>query len=63
MTVANTLEQVAWLMDRSGEAALITDAAGIIQYVNPAFEHMTGFPKGPPEPIETVMFRAHSPRS
>jgi diguanylate cyclase (GGDEF)-like protein/PAS domain S-box-containing protein len=43
MTVANTLEQVAWLMDRSGEAALITDAAGIIQYVNPAFEHMTGF--------------------
>ena len=26
-------------------------------------EHITGFPKGPPEPIETVMFRAHSPRS
>jgi PAS domain S-box-containing protein len=43
MTAANTLEQVAWLMDRSSEAALITDAAGIIQYVNPAFEHMTGF--------------------
>jgi diguanylate cyclase (GGDEF)-like protein/PAS domain S-box-containing protein len=41
--VANSVEQLARVMERSGEAALITDAAGVIQYVNPAFEAITGF--------------------
>lgn len=37
------LHQVAWLMDRSAESAMLTDAAGRIEYVNPAFEVMTGY--------------------
>lgn len=36
-------EHVAWLLHHSTDAALLTDAHGVIQYVNPAFEAMTGF--------------------
>ncbi|HJV60933.1 MAG TPA: diguanylate cyclase [Albitalea sp.] len=36
-------EQVGRLMDASPEAALLTDRAGIIQYVNPAFQALTGY--------------------
>ena len=36
-------EHVAWLLHHSADAALLTDAQGVIQYVNPAFETMTGF--------------------
>lgn len=35
--------QVAWLMDRSTDAAMLTDAQGRIEYVNPAFETLTGW--------------------
>lgn len=39
-------DEVAWLLDRSPDAALLTDPDGIIQYVNPAFEALTGFERG-----------------
>jgi diguanylate cyclase (GGDEF)-like protein/PAS domain S-box-containing protein len=45
----NVLERVTWLLERSGDAALVTDSAGAIEYVNPAFEAMTGY--APPEVI------------
>ena len=35
--------QVEWLMERSADAAMLTDPKGVIEYVNPAFEAMTGF--------------------
>ncbi len=34
---------VASLMEGAGEAALITNVRGVIEYVNPAFEAMTGY--------------------
>lgn len=37
------LERVTWLLERSGDAALVTDPAGTIEYVNPAFEALTGY--------------------
>ena len=45
MKVDNALpvRQAAWLLGHSDEAALITDFAGVIQYVNPAFEGLTGY--------------------
>ncbi len=45
MSVENALavKQAAWMMARSDEAALITDFMGVIQYVNPAFEGITGY--------------------
>lgn len=39
----NGAERVAWLLDRSPEAALLTDPRGVIEYVNPAFEAITGY--------------------
>lgn len=36
-------QQVAWLMDHSNDAALLTDRAGRIEYVNAAFERLTGW--------------------
>lgn len=39
-------QQVAWLMDRSADAAMLTDPQGRIEYVNPAFEALTGWPRG-----------------
>lgn len=35
--------RLAMAIEQSGEAIVITDAAGIIQYVNPAFVSMTGY--------------------
>ena len=40
---ARSREHVAWMLHHSADAALLTDAQGVIQYVNPAFETMTGF--------------------
>jgi len=37
------LARARWLLERSGDAALVTDATGHIEYVNPAFEAMTGY--------------------
>jgi CRP/FNR family transcriptional regulator, anaerobic regulatory protein len=37
------VRHAAWMMDRSDEAALVTDLAGVIRYVNPAFERLTGY--------------------
>lgn len=37
------LESATWLLERSGDAALITDPSGTIEYVNPAFEALTGY--------------------
>ena len=33
-------------IEHAGEAILVTDAGGVIQYVNPAFERITGYPSG-----------------
>ena len=37
------LQKLTWSVEQSSDAVVITDAAGFIQYVNPAFEAMTGF--------------------
>lgn len=36
------LEHVVWLAEQTSDAVIITDADGVIEYVNPAFEAMTG---------------------
>jgi len=36
-------QHVAWIMDRSADAAVLTDSRGVIEYVNPAFEELTGY--------------------
>jgi diguanylate cyclase (GGDEF)-like protein/PAS domain S-box-containing protein len=35
--------EVGWLMERAPDAAILTDPAGTIEYVNPAFEVLTGY--------------------
>lgn len=37
------LQRLTWSVEQSSDAVVITDAAGIVQYVNPAFETMSGF--------------------
>jgi PAS domain S-box-containing protein len=37
------LQRLATVIDQAGEAVCITDLNGIIQYVNPAFERITGY--------------------
>ncbi len=37
------LQRLAWSVEQSSDAVVIADADGTIQYVNPAFEDMTGF--------------------
>lgn len=39
------LERLTAAINQAGESVVITDAAGIIQYVNPAFEDVSGFSK------------------
>jgi PAS domain S-box-containing protein len=36
-------ERLAKAVEQTGESIIITDAAGVIQYVNPAFERVTGY--------------------
>lgn len=43
MAKDSILERASWLLDDSSEAALITDPCGSIEYVNPAFETLTGY--------------------
>ncbi|HEY9108901.1 MAG TPA: diguanylate cyclase [Roseateles sp.] len=43
MALDNVLERAAWLLDGSGDAGIITDLKGSIEYVNPAFERLTGY--------------------
>lgn len=43
MNQDDNLARAIWLLARSGDAALVTDATGHIEYVNPAFEAMTGY--------------------
>jgi PAS domain S-box-containing protein len=38
------LNRIAMVIEQSAETILITDAKGLIQYVNPAFEAVTGYP-------------------
>ncbi len=35
--------QVAWLTERASDAIMLTDRGGCIEYVNPAFERLTGW--------------------
>lgn len=48
VTAQHEAEQSALLLatavDAAGEAVLITDAEGVIEYVNPAFERLSGYP-------------------
>ena len=37
------LQKLAWSVEQSSDAVVISDADGVIHYVNPAFEAMTGF--------------------
>jgi len=37
------LQQVTMAVEQAGEVVVITDPAGVIQYVNPAFETVTGY--------------------
>lgn len=37
------LRKLAWSVEESSDAVVISDADGVIQYANPAFEAMTGF--------------------
>ena len=37
------LEHIVWLAEQSSDAIVITDANGVIEYVNPAFEMLTGY--------------------
>ncbi|MBN2231844.1 MAG: PAS domain S-box protein, partial [Deltaproteobacteria bacterium] len=38
-------ERLISAMEQTGEAVVITDSVGIIRYVNPAFERITGYPR------------------
>ncbi|MFO1216877.1 MAG: diguanylate cyclase [Burkholderiaceae bacterium] len=37
------LDDVAWLMERAADAAVLTEPSGVIRYVNPAFQRLTGY--------------------
>jgi diguanylate cyclase (GGDEF)-like protein/PAS domain S-box-containing protein len=41
--VEDELRSFAWAAERSTDSVVITDTAGVIEYVNPAFEALTGF--------------------
>lgn len=43
MAKDSILEKASWLLEDSSDAALITDPCGSIEYVNPAFETLTGY--------------------
>jgi diguanylate cyclase (GGDEF)-like protein/PAS domain S-box-containing protein len=36
-------QQVEWLMERSAQAVMLTDPTGLIEYVNPAFQTLSGY--------------------
>ena len=38
-------ERLAQAVEQAADAVMITDARGVIEYVNPAFEAVTGFPR------------------
>jgi diguanylate cyclase (GGDEF)-like protein/PAS domain S-box-containing protein len=39
----NVIERASWLLESSGDAGIITALDGTIEYVNPAFEALTGY--------------------
>ncbi len=41
--LAEEREMMAWALEQSADAVMITDASGIILYVNAAFEEVTGY--------------------
>lgn len=43
ITVADTLRRLAAAIEHSEEGVVITDTSGVIEYVNPAFERITGY--------------------
>ena len=43
MTSDTVVERASWLLERSRDAVMITDLEGCIEYVNPAFEALTGY--------------------
>lgn len=42
-TAANSLRKLSCAVEQSADAIIITDSRGIIEYVNPAFELLTGY--------------------
>jgi PAS domain S-box-containing protein len=45
MKWAETLNKLSSALDSAAEVIFITDLEGIIEYVNPSFEHVTGYPR------------------
>jgi len=43
---AREARRLSMAVEHAGEAIIITDAHGVIEYVNPAFERTTGYPSG-----------------
>ncbi len=43
--VMSQLHFLSTAIEQAGEAVVVTDGKGVIQYVNPAFERITGFPR------------------
>jgi PAS domain S-box-containing protein len=52
--IEEDIRQLAMVVEQEAEAVVISDTKGQIQYVNPAFEKMTGYPR------DTVI--GHNPR-
>jgi diguanylate cyclase (GGDEF)-like protein/PAS domain S-box-containing protein len=40
------LRRLAWVGERSAESVMVTDGDGVIEYVNPVFESITGYANG-----------------
>jgi diguanylate cyclase (GGDEF)-like protein/PAS domain S-box-containing protein len=40
------LSRLAWVGERSAECVMVTDGDGVIEYVNPVFESVTGYASG-----------------
>ena len=41
-----TLRRLAWVGERSAECVMVTDGDGLVEYVNPVFESITGYTRG-----------------
>ena len=54
-------ERLMTAIEQSKDAALITDAQGTIQYLNPAFTHITGFPREDMIGRQAPMLRSKQP--
>jgi len=56
----STLRQMTRAIDELGEAIIITNREGIIEYINPAFTHITGYSSAEVIGNSTAMLNAHT---